>query len=359
MKVLIVDDSALMRRYLSDMLGSVVGITVLTARDGVDALEQIERSDPDVVTLDINMPNMDGLTCLSHIMTSFPRPVVMVSSLTESSAMATFEALEMGAVDYIPKPGGTVSLNIKSIRNELLIKVRAAFRQRSKFKKGIKRIARKISPKISNPATLTNDLPGLVVIGVSTGGPSALEYILPKIPSDFPLPVIVCQHMPGSFTGVFAQRLNAKCQLEVIEVKRSMALQVGRVYVAQGDADCAISIRGQQPYLVSQPAGREFNWHPSVSRLLQSVIQFVPANRVVSVMLTGMGDDGAAEMKKLFDRGAITLAEAEKDCAVFGMPKALIELNGASRIVELANMFNAISASAEKIARRGVITQWG
>ncbi len=360
MKVLVVDDSALMRRYLGEMLSSVTGISVITARDGQDALQMIEREKPDVVTLDINMPVMDGLTCLSHIMTRFPLPVVMVSSLTDASALATFEALEMGAVDYIAKPGGTVSMNIKEVRNELVMKVRAAHRSRQKV-----RGRRVVAPPVPQPEVASGggvaargDIPGVVAIGVSTGGPSTLEAILPALPASFPLPVLVCQHMPGNFTKVFAERLNTRCKLEVQELCRSTRLEVGNIYVARGDTDMQLSIRSGVPYLLTVPAGQQYNWHPSVSRMLESIIQHVPTSRTVGVMLTGMGNDGAKEMTQIYQGGGVTLAECEKDCAVFGMPKALIDLGGASRVVEVANMPNAIVGAAQTIAKKGAIKQW-
>lgn len=356
MKVLVVDDSALMRRYLSEMLGAVVGISVITARDGQDALEVIERENPDVVTLDINMPEMDGLTCLSHIMTRFPRPVVMVSSLTEEGAIATFEALEMGAVDFIAKPGGTVSMNIKDIRNLILIKVRGAYRQRHLFTKQ----AEKVSKPSAAHMTRSVDayVRGIICIASSTGGPSALEHILPYLPVNLPLPVVVCQHMPGSFTGVFSQRLNGHCPLEVVEVNKAMELQAGKIYIAQGDADCTLSLRGGKPYLITLPAGSNFNWHPSASRLMQSVLKYFAAPRTLSVMLTGMGDDGSEEMYQLFKNGGITVAERERDCAVYGMPKALVDKGGAGKVMGINEIAGAITASAEKIAKLGVIETW-
>jgi two-component system, chemotaxis family, protein-glutamate methylesterase/glutaminase len=358
MKLLIVDDSALMRRYLAEMLGAVVGIDVLTARDGIDALDIIERERPDVVTLDINMPEMDGLTCLSHIMTRFPLPVVMLSSLTEAGAMATFEALEMGAVDYIAKPGGTVSLNIKEIRNQILLKVRGAYRQRHLFNKMSKGSPRPL-PVTGLQTAIDTQVRGVICIASSTGGPSALERVLPYLPADLPLPVIVCQHMPGSFTGVFAQRLDNHCGLNVVEINKAMELKAGTVYVGQGNADCTFSLRAGKPYLVSLPIKAEFHWHPSASRLMQSIQKFFPAPRTISVMLTGMGDDGSTEMRELKDSGGYTIAQREQDCAVYGMPKALIESNGASTVLGINEIADAITAKAKNIANLGVIEQWG
>lgn len=360
MKVLIVDDSALMRRSLAEMLSELRGTEVIVARDGADALAVVQRERPDVITLDINMPNMDGLTCLSHIMTRFPTPVVMVSSLTDSSAIATFEALEMGAVDYIAKPGGTVSLNIREVRNQLIIKVRAAYRQRRQIASGGRAqgiMPSDLPPQVSR--SLDTLVRGVVVIGVSTGGPSTLERILPFLSSDFPLPIVVCQHMPASFTRVFAERLDGRCTLEVMEVSKATEMKAGTVYVCKGDADAVFGIRGNKPYILPMPADASYNWHPSVSRMTASIAQRFPAERVVGVMLTGMGNDGAEEMKALHSRGSTTLAEAEKDCAVFGMPKALIDLGGAQRILEVSRMPAAITAAADAVAAKGVIQSWG
>jgi len=209
-KLLIVDDSALMRRLLKGIFEEQGGYQIMTAKNGKEAIELNKTFQPDVITLDINMPEMDGLTALSYIMVERPVPVIMFSSLTEKGALATFEALNMGAVDYVAKPEGTISHNLDAVKKELLYKVRAALRVKVR-KNGSRQEKREFIKKISKPKFLPRGDSGygLVVIGVSTGGPSTLEKILPNIPSDFPWPIVVAQHMPKAFTGPFAKRLDS------------------------------------------------------------------------------------------------------------------------------------------------------
>ncbi|WP_025323805.1 chemotaxis-specific protein-glutamate methyltransferase CheB [Deferrisoma camini] len=347
-KILVVDDSALMRKYLRQMLETQDDFEVHTARDGEDALRQIRELDPDVVTLDINMPVMDGLTCLSHIMTEFPRPVVMVSSLTEKGALATFEALELGAVDYLPKPDGTVSLRIKDLTDELVAKVRAALRAKRRPRRktrareeGLPKrsVGGRASPKSStrpstaSPAEWAAAEEGVVLIGVSTGGPRTLEEILPELPADFPLPVLVAQHMPGKFTRVFAERLNRQCALRVAEVGGPTPLEPGTAWIARGDADVVVSRRKGRLVALSVPADERFLWHPSVERMVRSALDHVPPERLIAVELTGMGNDGAEAMAEVHRRGGRTVAESEETAVVFGMPRELIELGGASAVL--------------------------
>ena len=223
-KLLIVDDSALMRRQLSTLFQEVGDFEIRQARNGAEAVAENRDFQPDVVTLDINMPEMDGITALSLMMAERPVPVVMVSSLTEKGALATFEALNLGAVDYIAKPDGTISLNLGQIKADLLAKVRAAASARVKTSvSGGKSLAQRLreerekSPPSSIAIRRGVVGEGMVIIGVSTGGPRTLEEILPRLPADFPWPVLVAQHMPAAFTRSFAERLNVLCNLEVVE----------------------------------------------------------------------------------------------------------------------------------------------
>lgn len=337
LKVLIVDDSALMRRQLVQMLESAGDIVTEVARDGQDALERVETFDPDVITLDINMPVMDGLTCLSHIMAESPRPVIMVSSLTEKGALSTFEALELGAFDYVNKPGGTVSLNLRDVEHELQAKVRAAANQRkplvAKVQKRRQHDARvQQAPRRSLRSRLGSRYK-LVVVGVSTGGPSTLESILREMPGDFPCPIVVAQHMPAHFTKPFAERLDRQCALNVREVRGPALLEPGHVYIARGDADARIVKRAGNVRMISIPASDTHLWHPSISRLVASAREIYHDRELICVQLTGMGDDGAHEMAQACQGGAQTIAESEESAVVFGMPRALIEQQGASVVL--------------------------
>lgn len=334
-KVLIIDDSALMRKHLSHIFLSTTGFEVETARNGKEGLEKIRSFHPNVVTLDINMPVMDGLTCLSHIMTEMPCPVVMISSLTEKGALATFEALEMGAVDFVTKPGGTVSLNIHDVEKEIISKVKIA--ARAKVKKTSQSLEKTYRSPTVSIATKTPSSPRfdgrLIVIGVSTGGPSTLEEILTKLPENLSVPILIAQHMPARFTKVFAQRLNKICALTVSEVDRAVELLPGNIYIAKGDADVKVIKRANKIMATSMPLNKQYLWHPSVALMVASVSTLLDPKNVICVQLTGMGHDGAKAMAELNQRGTKTIAESEASAVVFGMPKELIARGGADKVL--------------------------
>jgi two-component system chemotaxis response regulator CheB len=333
--VLIVDDSALMRRALKSILTEAGGFEVHTARNGADGLEQLGRIRPDVVTLDINMPEMDGLTCLAKIMEEQPTPVVMVSSLTEHNALVTLEALELGAVDYVPKPGGTVSLNIDEVSAELVSKVRAASKARLKRTGGLS--ARIRVPANRAPAAMPSRRGAaaveLVLIGSSTGGPALLSDLLPQLPVTFGAPVVVAQHIPASFTATLARRLDEECALRVSEVDRIVTMERGNIYIGRGNADVVVARRTDGLIVKSVPAAAEYRWHPSVDRLVASARRYVDPERLVCVLLTGMGDDGAAEMTAVKEGGGRTIAEAEETAVVWGMPGELARRGGATAVL--------------------------
>jgi two-component system, chemotaxis family, protein-glutamate methylesterase/glutaminase len=339
-KVLIVDDSALMRKHLSELLLSEGDFEVLAVRNGAEALANLDAFGPDVITLDINMPEMDGITCLSRIMVSRPTPVVMVSSLTEEGAVATLEAMSLGAVDFVHKPGGTISLSIERIHREILTKVRGAAKARVRRSIGLKRRLSQESASIASRAKATavssrlrTGRPGIVLVGVSTGGPGTLEAILRRLPADFPWSIVIAQHMPGSFTGVFARRLNDLCAMTVVEASHQMPIEPSTVYVAKGEADVVITKRAIGYSVTPVPSGRDYLWHPSVQRLVVSALQVVPADRLIGLQLTGMGDDGADAMASLHARGGLTIAQDEETSIVFGMPGELIKRGGASVVL--------------------------
>lgn len=351
-RLLIVDDSALMRRQLTTLFQDQADFVIRQARNGKEAVQENRDFLPDVVTLDINMPEMDGITALSLIMAERPVPVVMVSSLTEKGALATFEALNLGAVDYIAKPGGTISLSIGAIKDELLAKVRTAARARLKGRSPIKGLAQRLREErekpITRPVAVRRGVAGegLVVIGVSTGGPRTLEDILPLLPVDYPWPVLVAQHMPAAFTKSFAERLNALCQLSVVEVASPLAIETGTIYIAKGGADMLVVQRAGKTTVIPKPEAREFLWHPSVELLGRSTLEHYDPARVVAVMLTGMGYDGADAFTEVRKRGGRTIAESEETAVVFGMPAELIERGGASVVLPLNRIAPQLNAWA-------------
>jgi two-component system chemotaxis response regulator CheB len=346
-KLLIVDDSALMRRHLGQLFEKEPDFELLAVRNGVEALRALDEFDPDVITLDVNMPEMDGLTCLSRIMVQRPKPVVMVSSLTKAGAEATFEALELGAVDFIHKPDGTISLDIVRIQRELILKVRAAATARVRRARTLTaRLAEQRNARATRVekalAPLPRDRMGIVLVGVSTGGPGTLEDILPKLPAGFPWPVVVAQHMPSSFTGVFARRLGSLCALPVTEVTRQALLEGGNVYIARGDADLVFTKTGLGVVALPAPSSAQHLWHPSVTRMVESAMNAMPPERLVGVQLTGMGDDGAKAMTTLRSRGGRTIAQDEATCVVFGMPGELVRMGGADVVLPAPAIANQL-----------------
>ncbi len=339
-KLLIVDDSALMRRQLSSAFEEQGDFEIRLARNGREAVEENMRFQPDVVTLDINMPEMDGLTALSTMMSQRKVPVVMVSSLTEQGALSTFEALALGAVDYIAKPGGTISLSLDAINKELVAKVRAAAKAKVK--------ATRAAPIIpvrqkAEPHAASN---GIVIIGVSTGGPRTLEEVLPLFPGDFPYPIVVAQHMPSSFTVPFASRMDKLCALRVMEASHPMQLEAGVIYIGKGGADVTVSQRDGKTRIMPRPENSDFTWHPSVELLGRSVLENYDATKVIAVMLTGMGYDGADAFTEIKNRGGKTIAESKESCVVFGMPAELIHRNGASIVLPATRITRQVIAWA-------------
>ncbi|MBK3799646.1 chemotaxis-specific protein-glutamate methyltransferase CheB [Azospirillum brasilense] len=348
LKVLVVDDSALMRRRIGDILSSA-GFVVETAADGAEALERLPGFDPDVVTLDVTMPGMDGLACLKRIMIEHPKPVVMVSALTADGAEVTLEALRLGAVEAVRKPSGVGA--IAGIAEELVATVRAAAGSRPRRVLGLRERLRRARERIvgedfladaplSKPRTVADGDEdggrpgeGLVLIGVSTGGPRTLEDILPLLPADFPWPVVVVQHMPASFTGPLARRLDTISAVTVVEAATATALQPGVACIARGGADLQIVRRGGRLYAQPVPADERRSWHPNVDRLVESALRAVAPSRLIGVLLTGMGSDGAVSMAELRRQGGRTIAEAESSAVVFGMPQELIRRGGADMVL--------------------------
>jgi two-component system chemotaxis response regulator CheB len=338
-KLLIVDDSALMRRLLNTLFLAEGDFTIQTAHNGKEAVALNREFLPDVVTLDINMPEMDGITALSLIMAERPVPVVMVSSLTEKGALATFEALHLGAVDYVTKPGGTISLSLDEISKTLISKVRAAARSRVKSTTSVRGLAQRLRDERERPPSRPTVIrrgpgnEGLVIIGVSTGGPRTLEDVLPLLPADFPWPVLVAQHMPSTFTRPFADRMNGLCALPVVEASQPMPVEPGKIYIGKGGADMVLGHRSGTLTVLAKPENKDFMWHPSVELLGRSALECCDPARVVGVMLTGMGYDGADAFTEIKKRGGRTIAESEESAVVFGMPAELIARGGASLVL--------------------------
>lgn len=346
-----IDDSALVRKLFAKVFSAEAEFEVHFARDGVDGLRQLASFKPHVVTLDINMPQMDGLECLDRIMVEHPCPVVMVSSLSTEGADATLEALRLGAVDFVAKPAGAVSLKMDEFAPMLVAKVRAAatvklkasLRLRERVQHRIDAASGRRGARVKAGSRATGE--GLVLIGTSTGGPPALEAVLGALPADFPWPIVVAQHMPASFTGPLANRLDGLCAINVSEVRGPTRLEPGWAYIGRGDADIVVGRRNDALTAFSVAARQGYPWHPSADRLVQSAMEHVAAGQLIGVLMTGMGNDGATAMAALHHGGGRTIAEAEETAVVWGMPGELVKAGGADWTVPLQK----IAAHLEKL----------
>jgi two-component system chemotaxis response regulator CheB len=348
-RVLVVDDSALMRQALSQMLERDPAIEVVgTAADPYVARDKIKELNPDVLTLDVEMPRMDGLSFLEKLMRAHPMPVVMVSSLTEAGCATTLRALELGAVDFVSKPTLDLRQHLPAVAAEVIEKVKNA-------------AAARIRPRATTvaPAAPVNGRPSptvlrttqqLLAIGASTGGTEALREFLTALPADAPGAVIV-QHMPEHFTRSFAERLDGLCTVRVHEAADGDRVLAGHALIAPGSHHMRL-VREGATYLVRLGSDAPVNRHrPSVDVLFHACAEYAGAN-AVGVIMTGMGDDGARGLVAMRKAGAATLAQDEATCVVFGMPRAAIELGGAERVLPLDRLADAALTLARTAAER-------
>ncbi|KYO66968.1 protein-glutamate methylesterase/protein-glutamine glutaminase [Thermovenabulum gondwanense] len=344
-KVLVADDSALMRLMIKDILESDPEIKVIdTARNGKDAVEKARKLKPDVITMDVNMPEMDGLEALKIIKEEKLGRVIMLSSITREGADITLKALESGAFDFIPKPGGSISINLKDLSEEIIEKVKAA------AKNGFRELSMAIREKrdfsdIKYSTSTSNSLKA-VVIGISTGGPKNIMEVLPYIPPDINAAIFLIQHMPPAFTNQFAKRLNESCKIKVVEAEDKMKVEKGVCYVGKGGYNLLLEGDKNSPVinLTDYPKHR---FMPSADVAMNSILQIFGED-TIGVLMTGMGSDGAEAMVKIRKAGGRTIAESEETAVIFGMPRAAIEKGGAEfvlpnykiaeKIVELAGL---------------------
>ena len=332
-RVLVVDDSAFMRTALSRMIASESGFEVVgTACSGSEALSKIAALDPDVVTLDVQMPGLDGVETLRLIMTQFPRPVIMVSATTEEDAEITFIALGVGAFDYVPKHLSAASLDILHIRNDLIAKIRAAALSR---KARSSPATSKKPPRASSSEhrVVLTPTPAIVAVGASTGGPKILQEMLPLLPRDLSVPLLIVQHMPPGFTAPFAQRLNTLCSVSVREATHREILRPGVAYIAPAGMHLTVEHPSTSRAILCLDTQPEDCLHiPSVDIMMKSVAEAF-GNLAMGIILSGMGSDGAEGMKAIHRQGGLTIGQDEASCTVYGMPRACAELGLLSRVV--------------------------
>ena len=347
-RILVVDDSAFMRKALTSIIQSDPELEVIsTARNGEEAIEKVLSLRPDLITLDIDMPRLDGLQVLKIIMEKSPVQVLMVSSLTEEGAQTTLDALELGAVDFIPKNLGDIALNIVKIKEELTSKIKSIVRQKiisnhlkdPKVPSAATRIYRYVSP---DSRSASAQRVKTVAIGTSTGGPKALNEIIPSLPKDIPLSILVVQHMPAVFTGAFAKRLNSISQVEVKEAEEKDIVRPGLVLIAPGNSHMKVIKR--KPMEVSIELSKEprNTLHiPSVDITMSSVAE-VFTETSAGIILTGMGNDGTEGIRKIKMHNGRTFAQSEETCIVFGMPRNAINEGIIDKVIHLHNIAGEI-----------------
>ncbi len=343
-RVLIVDDSAFMRTALSRMVGSDPGLWVAgTASSGNEALQRIPELNPDVITLDVQMPGLDGLQTLTRIMAEFPRPVIMVSSVTVDDADTTFQALGAGAFDYVPKQLSGASLDILDLREDLIAKIKAA--AESRVAAPFQIMPRKPPQAVESRRAGSFSTPEIVAVGISTGGPKALQDILPTFPADLPVPILVVQHMPVGFTAPFAKRLNDLCAVSIREATHAEVVKPGVVYIAPAGVHLTVERSHTQTAIcLCDKAERQLHV-PSVDVMMQSVASAFHSH-AMGVIMTGMGADGAQGMSAIHREGGLTLGQDERSCAVYGMPRVCAEMGILDRVVPLAEIPGEILQAA-------------
>ncbi len=361
--VIVVDDSAFMRKSLETMIEGDPRLHVIaTARNGQEAVDLVKKHRPDVVTMDIEMPIMDGLTALSIIMKECPTPVMMVSSLTSEGADATLDALERGAVDFIPKQLSFVSLDIlkiKEILREKLLTIAAA--RRPAFRRSLQSspaalspsLARTSAPAVAGASGQAQPLTKLasrmhrvnysaVVLGISTGGPQALMRIIPKLPQQLPVGIAVVQHMPPRFTASLADRLNSQSEIAVKEAEDGELFRAGTVYIAPGGMQMNFRSGGGGTYIKIVEGPPELLFKPCVDFMVNSAVEQF-RSPLLGVIMTGMGKDGLEGMRHLRSKGGNVMAQSEDSCVVYGMPRATIEAGMADYVFDIDDIPTAIS----------------
>ena len=328
-----------MRRTLRQLLENDPEFEFLgAARDGEDAVQKARELKPDVISMDINMPKLDGVTALQMILEENICPVVMLSSLTQKGAVTTFECLELGAFDFVGKPDGTVSSDLGKVARELILKLKAAA--------GVGTLSRTVRRRESHSSGFINqssssvaDFERLkqgetfkaVAIGISTGGPATIMEVLPQIPRAIPGAIFLVQHMPVSFTNTFARRLDDACDLKVVEAELGMEVQPGYCYVARGDAHLTLYRKLTGQVVIRTPTTPHTLFVPSVNVMMESVLAVYGKN-TIGVVMTGIGDDGADQMVRVRQAGGYTIAESEESSVVYGMPREVIERGAACEV---------------------------
>ena len=354
-RVLVVDDSFFMRKMISDLLLSSGIIEVIdTAKNGLEAVEKAKTLSPDVITLDVEMPKMNGIEALQEIMKQSPRPVIMLSSLTKEGADTTIKALQLGAFDFVAKPSGAISFDINKKKNEIIDKILIAHKQKEKWlnqwninnKKAFQEVKKPVQPIIF-PERIQDQPAGIVAIGTSTGGPKALQEVITKIPKNIPYGILIVQHMPAGFTKSLADRLDSMSEIRVTEAQDQQMIESGTAYIAPGNYHMTVERKGMR-YQINLNQKEPVGGHrPSVDMLFQS-LKLVDLDKIF-VIMTGMGSDGTKGLIDINKKESdIVIAEDESTCVVFGMPKSAIKSGLVDRIIPLDHISEEIANSIQK-----------
>lgn len=358
--VLVVDDSAFMRKLVSELVASCAEFEVVgTARNGRDALQQVRALDPDIVTLDVEMPEVNGLAALEHIMRDLPRPVVMLSAAEATlGGDLTLRALELGAVDFVRKPSGPISLDLGPVRDRLLGALQAAAQMnlasvRAPGAAGVLRCAGEAAPGRPRAAPAAGGAARTVAITASTGGPRALAEVIPALPRDLGAAVLVVQHMPSGFTASLAQRLDAMSAVTVSEAVDGEPLEAGRVYIAPGGRHMRLVADGAVARVALDSAPPVWGVRPAADLLFHCVSRLYGA-AAVGVVLTGMGRDGADGLRAIRAAGGVGIVQDRESSVIYGMPHAALQQAGADRVVPLAGVAAAVAAAVAALPLRAL-----
>ncbi len=348
-KVLIVDDSLFMRKALQHILDTDKDIEVIgMASNGKDALEKLKTLDPDVITLDVEMPRMDGLTALKEIMKVKPTPTIMISSLTEEGAETTLKAMEAGALDFMPKSQSTEEMFAPDLTRKVKLLARRKALLQLRF--GAKKTPAKSSLATAGAGAMAarsgtftpcKGARDLIAIGVSTGGPPAVQKLLSALPENFPAAILIAQHMPAAFTGPFAKRLDSTSKITVTEAVSGERPKSGHAYICPGGRHMRLRMKGPLPEILITDEPREALYKPAATELMHSVAECMP-RRAIGLILTGMGSDGLEGIRALKQKGGYIMAQNEASCVVYGMPKAIVDANLSDHTLDIDNIADAL-----------------
>lgn len=338
-KVLIVDDSTFFRRRLTEIINADPRLEVVaSAVDGKEAVEYVSRYRPDVVTMDLEMPVLDGIGAVKKIMQRRPTPVLMLSTWTTEGAKATLEALDAGAMDFLPKRFDELAQDASNARQKLCDRIYFLATQSQPYKPV------QPLPSVAPPSIpLEKKKIELIVIGTSTGGPVALQHILSQLPAHFPFPIILLQHMPAAFTPSFADRLNAQCDIQVKEAQQDDVLQPGIAYLAPGGQQLLLKGRRRQLYLQIERSDQNISYHPCIDVTLESVSHICPT-QTLTIILTGMGTDGCEGAIKMHEKGSTVWAQDQQSSTIYGMPMAVAKAGVADKILSLMEIGKQLAA---------------